>query len=67
MAQSTITVDTRSYVRSHGINPHAARPCKGMWAFTIDDQEGVSRQYGTYKAALAWATAQAVRTVQVLP
>lgn len=67
MARPQIAIATAAYVRSHGINPHAARPRKGMWAFSIDEQETVSRMYGTYKDALAWATAQATRTVKVLP
>ena len=65
--RTLITIDTAGYVRTHGMNPHAARPRKGMWAFSIDASETVSVKYGTYKDALAWAKAQATATIKVLP
>ena len=65
--RTLITIDTGAYVRTHGINPHAALPRKGMWCFLLDDDENVTVKYGTYKEALRWAKTQATTTIKVLP
>lgn len=65
-----ITVETGKYTRTHGHTPRqteAQAQHRGMWAFEIDGQDGVTVKFGWYQDALDWAKAQAQRSVEVLP